>query len=94
MSLRVMKRRVKLLKSYLAMFTVVFSVACSAEEPHAAKYIVVDLSGGAGAVKRATRTDDAPPDVSRDACRTSELWLRRLPGTNGLAVCVFEITQA
>jgi len=100
-----MKRRINILKQCLVMFMGVFSAACPAEEPHAvkavrepgsdaARYFVVDLSGGAGAAKRATRTNDAPPDVSRDACRTSELWLRRLPGTNGLAVCVFEITQA
>ena len=36
-------------------------------------YLVVDLETGE---KRPT---DAAPDLSRDTCRTKELWLRRIP---------------
>ena len=47
-----------------------------------ARYLVVDLSGGKDAVTYPVRYSSAPPDLSDDTCRTTELWLRLiLPGT-------------
>ena len=60
----------------------------------ASDYLVVDLSGGLRAERRPVRTSDAPPDISKDDCRTRELWLRRIPGAHGLCMAVFEVTQA
>ena len=52
---------------------------------HAVKggmYLVVDLSGGPNAEKYPIRYSDVPPDITDDACRTTNLWLRLcLPGT-------------
>jgi hypothetical protein len=59
-----------------------------------AEYLVVDLSGGPQAAKRAVRTSVTSPDIAKDDCRTGELWVRKLPGVAGLSVSVFEITQA
>ena len=42
-------------------------------------YLVVDLSGGTNASKYYTRYMDEAPDISSDTCRTTELWLRRIP---------------
>ncbi len=42
-------------------------------------YVVVDLSGGAEAASYPVTYTNTPPDVSQDACRTTELWLRRIP---------------
>ena len=77
------------LKQFLALVGVgIASVALSGD------WVVVDLSGGATAERRTVRESVTPPDVAGNACRTRELWLRRLPGADGLAVSVFEITQA
>ena len=43
------------------------------------QYLVIDLSGGANAEQYPTRWTDDKPDLSNDACRTTELWLRRIP---------------
>ena len=52
---------------------------------HAVKggmYLVVDLSGGPNAENYPIRYSDVPPDITDDACRTTNLWLRLcLPGT-------------
>ena len=52
---------------------------------HAVKggmYLVVDLSGGPNAESYPIRYSDTPPDITDDACRTTNLWLRLcLPGT-------------
>jgi len=41
-------------------------------------YLVVDLSAGAEADSYPWRYSATPPDVAGDACRTHELWLRRI----------------
>ena len=43
------------------------------------KYLVIDLSEGSNAEAYPFRWTDGDPDVSNDACRTTELWLRRIP---------------
>ncbi|MBP5637974.1 MAG: formylglycine-generating enzyme family protein [Victivallales bacterium] len=45
-----------------------------------ALYMVVDLSGGADAEKYPVRYTNTAPDLSSDTCRTTELWLRKIPG--------------
>ncbi len=45
-------------------------------------YMVIDLSGGTDAENYAVRYSEIPPDITKDDCRTTELWLRLiLPGT-------------
>ncbi len=45
-------------------------------------YMVVDLSGGVDVAKYPVRYSATPPDVTKDECRTTELWLRLIfPGT-------------
>ena len=45
------------------------------------RYIKIDLSGGAEAEEYPVEMSVAGPDLSNDACRTTELWLRLvLPG--------------
>ena len=45
-------------------------------------YMVVDLSGGVDVAKYPVRYSATPPDVTKDTCRTTELWLRLIfPGT-------------
>ena len=45
-------------------------------------YMVVDLSGGETVSKYPVRYSATPPDVTKDECRTTELWLRLIfPGT-------------
>lgn len=55
------------------------SVTVSTEIAETPAYLVVDLSGGAAATSYPVRYTAQPPDVSNDTCRTSELWLRRMP---------------
>ena len=43
------------------------------------KYIVVDLSEGASASIYPVRYSANGPDLSDDTCRTTELWLRKIP---------------
>ena len=42
-------------------------------------YVVVDLSGGPDAESYPVRYSSIGPDLSDDTCRTTELWLRRIP---------------
>ena len=42
-------------------------------------YLVIDLSGGSTATSYPCRYTNSAPDLSSDACRTTELWLRRIP---------------
>ena len=42
-------------------------------------YLVIDLSSGANASKYPVRSTDEPPKLGESACRTTELWLRRIP---------------
>lgn len=44
----------------------------------AEQYLVVDLSAGPDAASYPWRYTATPPDVAGDACRTDELWLRRI----------------
>lgn len=43
------------------------------------KYAVVDLSGGPNADKYPVHYTDIAPNLNDDTCRTTELWLRRIP---------------
>ena len=56
-----------------------FRVACHRKEPEPKLYAVVDLSGGTTALSYPVRYTNTPPDVNDDTCRTTELWLRRIP---------------
>ncbi len=42
-------------------------------------YLVVDLSGGSEATSYPVVDTDTAPDLSDDSCRTTKLWLRRIP---------------
>ena len=42
-------------------------------------YLVIDLSGGKNAEEYSFRYTKRPPDLDDDTCRTTELWLRRIP---------------
>ncbi len=42
------------------------------------QYLVIDLSAGADASSYPWRYAATPPDAASDACRTTELWLRRI----------------
>ena len=44
-----------------------------------ALYAVVDLSGGPNATSYPVRYTNIAPDLKDDTCRTTELWLRRIP---------------
>ena len=44
-----------------------------------ARYLVVDLSGGPDAESYPIRYSSTGPDMNDDTCRTTELWLRRIP---------------
>ena len=46
--------------------------------PVGRKYVVVDLSAGPSAASYPVRETDVAPDLKKDACRTTELWLRRI----------------
>ena len=45
----------------------------------AAPYLVVDLSNGANGGNLPFRYSTRPPDISDDACRTTEMWFRLIP---------------
>jgi len=51
-----------------------FRVACMLNT-----YLVIDLSGGPTAKSYPHRYSEFPPDLNDDICRTTELWLRRIP---------------
>ena len=55
------------------------TVSVSTNNADTPAYLVLDLSGGASATAYPARYTAKPPDVSNDTCRTSELWLRRVP---------------
>ena len=55
------------------------TVSLSTNNAETPAYLVVDLSGGSSASSYPVRHTSKPPDVSNDTCRTSELWLRRVP---------------
>jgi formylglycine-generating enzyme required for sulfatase activity len=42
-------------------------------------YAVIDLSGGTTATSYPVRYTDKAPNLNDDTCRTTELWLRRIP---------------
>ena len=42
-------------------------------------YVVVDLSGGPNAISYPVRYSNSAPNLDDDTCRTTELWLRRIP---------------
>ena len=42
-------------------------------------YLVVDLSGGPSASYYPVRYSSTPPNLSDPACKTTELWMRRIP---------------
>ena len=42
-------------------------------------YVVVDLSGGPDAESYPIRYTNKAPDLADDTCRTTELWLRKIP---------------
>lgn len=44
-----------------------------------ASYVVVDLSGGSAATNYPVRYSTMAPDLTTDTCKTTELWLRRIP---------------
>ena len=48
-------------------------------EEDGATYLVIDLSGGSEAERYPYRYTDEAPNLSDDTCRTTELWLRRIP---------------
>ena len=50
-----------------------------APEMTTARYLIVDLSGGPAAESYPTRYSSTGPDLNDDTCRTTELWLRRIP---------------
>ncbi len=55
-------------------------------------YIVFDLSGGPSTGSYPMRYSIQPPDLSDDTCRTTELWMRRVPaGTYTMGSPVSEI---
>jgi len=65
----------KLIK-WLAVVVLTANTASGAEDN---LYMVVDLSGGAEAARYPVRYSPTPPDLNDDTCRTTELWLRRIP---------------
>ncbi len=53
-----------------------FRVLCL---PRQDLYAVVDLSGGPDATNYPVRYTNKPPNLNDDTCRTTELWLRKIP---------------
>ena len=48
-------------------------------DPDKALYIVVDLTDGPKAERYPVRYTNSQPNLDNDACRTTQLWLRRIP---------------
>ena len=48
-------------------------------EKHDPLYVVVDLSSGPDSDHYPVHGTDTPPDLNDDTCRTTELWLRKIP---------------
>ena len=48
-------------------------------DPDKALYIVVDLSGGPNAERYPVRYTNSSPNLDDDICRTTKMWLRRIP---------------
>lgn len=55
-----------------------FSSACGVPDTNA-QCLVIDLSGGPDASAYPLRSTGDEPDLSEEVCRTTELWLRRIP---------------
>ena len=53
-----------------------FRIVCHPQED---LYVVVDLSGGPDATNYPVRYSAVGPDLNDDTCRTTELWLRKIP---------------
>ena len=56
-----------------------FTVTVKIKQLLVSDYLVVDLSGGSSATSYPIRYSATGPDLSDDICRTTELWLRRIP---------------
>ncbi len=55
-------------------------------------YLVIDLSGGASADSFPIRYSSEMPNIDDDTCRTTELWMRRIPaGTYTMGSPVAEL---
>ncbi|MCR4572434.1 MAG: formylglycine-generating enzyme family protein [Lentisphaeria bacterium] len=63
-------------KDYPTINTAAFQVKIHASVP---LYMVVDLSGGPDATSYPVRYTGQAPNLDDDTCRTTELWLRRIP---------------
>lgn len=59
----------------MRMSDLALTVTASSEQT----YLVIDLSGGSSAASYPYRYTATPPNLASDACRTDELWLRRVP---------------
>jgi len=59
----------------MKMSDLALTVSASPVQP----YLVIDLSGGSSAASYPHRYTAQAPDLAGDACRTDELWLRRVP---------------
>ena len=46
------------------------------------QYLIIDLSSGPNASHYPCRSTNDPPNLAEDTCRTTELWLRRIPAGN------------
>ena len=63
-----------------AMLAAVSACGLRAQDaPEKCQWMVVDLSGGPSAERYPVRGEMHGPDLSDEACRTTELWLRRIP---------------
>ena len=58
---------------------IVYSSAPAPQGNSNSTYLVIDLSDGKDASYFPCRYTNDAPNLSRDACRTTELWLRRIP---------------
>lgn len=54
------------------------------------KYLVVDLSAGTSVASYPIRYTDKEPDLTDDKCRSTELWLRRIPAGRFAMGCPVE----
>ena len=63
-------------KDYSTINSSAFQVKIHASVP---LYMVVDLSGGPDATSYPVRYTGEAPNLDDDTCRTTELWLRRIP---------------
>ena len=71
--------KIRKLIKWLAVGLLAVSAANTASGAEDNLYMVVDLSGGTEAERYPVRYSPTPPDLNDDTCRTTELWLRRIP---------------